>query len=102
MINKKVLAYDVTFSVCYVPGGGIRWVKNAFGDGSYSFVPWTWKEDNAPGYPSLTYAGHQVVLRYKGTAAICIFHFGCGPERHPWVTLTFYDSNTMTEAAGVS
>ena len=102
VINKKVLAYDVTFGACYKAGGGIAWIKNAFGDGSYSFSPWTWKDDNASGYPAVTYLSHQAVIRFKGTAAICVFRWGCGPDRHPWVTLTFSDTNTMSVDAGVS
>jgi hypothetical protein len=96
------ITYQATFRVCYRPGGGgIVSFGSVFGDASYVRIPWDWK-GNDPGYPyGVKLSAHTVAFRYRGTAAICIFSRGCGPSKHPWVTITFRDNNTMEVDAGV-
>ena len=96
------ITYQATFRVCYKPGGGgIVSFGSVHGDATYARIPWDWK-GNDPGYPyGIKMSPHTVAFRYRGTAAICIFSRGCGPSKHPWVTITFRDNNTMEVSAGV-
>ena len=99
----NVIKYEGHFRVCYVPGvkvvswgevrGDATWVRDL------SFWEWRGNED---GYPYGVRVGPTVVeFRYKGKAAVCLFGYGCGPEKHPWITLTFFPNNTMTRRVGV-
>jgi hypothetical protein len=96
----RVITYKGMFRVCYRPGNGIVSLSDVRGDASWTRQPWMWK-GNDTGYPYGVRYSRVATFHYRGTAAICIFSWGCGPDKHPWVTLTFYDSNTMTRAAGV-
>lgn len=96
----RVLTYKGMFRVCYRHGNGIVSLSDVRGDATWTQLPWTWK-GNDPGYPYGVRYSRVATFHYRGTAAICIFTWGCGPEKHPWVTLTFYDNNTMTRTAGV-
>jgi hypothetical protein len=96
------ITYQATFRVCYKPGGGgIVSFGSVHGDASYARIPWDWK-GNDPGYPyGVKTSAHTVAFHYRGSAAVCIFSRGCGPTKHPWVTITFRDNNTMEVDAGV-
>jgi hypothetical protein len=96
------IRYEGTFRVCYeLNEGGIVSFSGVHGDATYARIPWTWK-GNDPGYPyGVKTTAHTVDFHYRGTAAICIFSKGCGPEKHPWVRITFRDNNTMEVRAGV-
>ncbi len=97
------LTYEGMFRVCYNQnGGGIVSYSDVHGDASSTRIPWTWK-GNDNGYPyGVKTSAHTVDFHYRGTAAICIFTKGCGPEKHPWVRITFRDNNTMEVRAGVA
>jgi hypothetical protein len=98
----NVVTMEGTFRVCYRPGGGgICGFSDVHGDATSTKLPWTWKGTD-DGYPyGIKTGAHTAEFHYRGTAAICIFSRGCGPERHPWVRITFRDDNTMEVAAGV-
>jgi hypothetical protein len=96
-----VITYKGMFRVCYRHNNGIVSISDVHGDATSIRIPWTWK-GNDNGYPYAVRYARRAELHYRGTAAICIFTYGCGPSRHPWVRLTFYDNNTMTRSSGVS
>jgi hypothetical protein len=90
------IRYEGGFRVCYVPNERIVSWGSVWGDAAYVLVPWDWK-GNDPGYPYGVKTGvHSVEFRYRGSAAICVVGWACGPTKHPGVTITFYDNNTMT------
>jgi hypothetical protein len=31
-----------------------------------------------------------------------VIPYACGPTKHPWVRIIFYDNNTLTKDAGVN
>jgi hypothetical protein len=96
-----VMRYEGMFRVCYQPGGRITWIRDVHGDMVWTRHPWNWG-GNDHGYPyAVIYRGYAEV-HYRGTAAICLFSYGCGPQKHPWVKITFYSNNTMVVTAGVS
>jgi hypothetical protein len=98
-----VIRYDGRFRVCYVPGGKIVSWSDVFGDAGWvrSLSGWGWR-GNDQGYPyAVKTAWNVVEFRYRGTAAFCILRIGCGPERHPWVTLAFKSNNTIARSSGV-
>ena len=97
----NVLTYRGMFRVCYRHGAGISSVTDVHGDVTWTRAPWSW-HGNDNGYPYHVRYAKRVEFFFKGTAAICVFNYGCGPSKHPWVTLTFYDNNTMTRRVGVS
>jgi hypothetical protein len=99
----NVIRYEGHFAVCYVPGGRIVSWSQVHGDAAWvrPFSGWEWR-GNETGFPyGLRIAYGMIEFRYRGKAAICVFSYGCGPERHPWVTLTFLSNNTMTRRSGV-
>jgi len=98
-----VIRYAGRFRVCYVPGSKVVSWSEVFGDAEWvrPYSGWEWR-GNEQGYPfGVRISSYAVEFRYRGKAAICIFSYGCGPERHPWVTLTFFANNTMTRRVGV-
>jgi hypothetical protein len=98
-----VIRYAGRFRVCYVPGVKVVSWGEVYGDAEWvrPFSGWEWR-GNEQGYPfGVRMSSYAVEFRYRGKAAICIFSYGCGPERHPWVTLTFFANNTMTRRVGV-
>jgi hypothetical protein len=96
----RVLTYKGSFRVCYRPGNGIVSIADVHGDATWTKQPWSWKGNDA-GYPYGVRYAKTAVFQYRGTTAICFFSFGCGPDKHPWVSITFYDNNTMTRSGGV-
>jgi hypothetical protein len=63
--------------------------------------PWEWR-GNDNGYPyAIQYTRH-IVFFFRGSAAFCILPYGCGAAMHPWVTITFYDNNTLSKNSGVN
>jgi opacity protein-like surface antigen len=96
-----VIRYEGMFRVCYRPGIGIVWIRDIRGDATWLRAPWTW-QGNDPGYPHGVIYPHRAEFHYRGTASICIFKYGCGPERHPWVKVVFHDNNTMEVETGVT
>ena len=98
-----VIHYTGRFRVCYVPGSKVVSWSEVYGDAEWvrPYSGWEWR-GNEQGYPfGVRISSYAVEFRYRGKAAICIFSYGCGPERHPWVTLTFFANNTMTRRVGV-
>ena len=98
-----VIRYAGRFRVCYVPGVKVVSWSDVYGDVEWvrAFSGWEWR-GNEQGYPfGVRISSYAVEFRYRGRAAICIFNYGCGPERHPWVTLTFFANNTMSRRVGV-
>jgi hypothetical protein len=96
------IRYEGGFRVCYVPNQQILSWGSVWGDAAYTLVPWDWKGTD-PGYPYAIRIGlHSVEFRYRGSAAICVAGWACGPTKHPGVTITFYDNNTMTKSAYVA
>jgi hypothetical protein len=98
----NVIRYEGRFQVCYVPGGRIVSWSDVHGDATWvrAFSGWEWR-GNEDGYPYGVRTSYSTVqFRYRGKAAFCIFSYGCGPEKHPWVTLTFFSNNTMTRTSG--
>lgn len=96
-----VMRYEGMFRVCYQPGGGITWIRDVHGDMVWTRLPWNWRGNNS-GYPYAVIYRAYAEVHYRGSAAICLFSHGCGPEKHPWVKVTFYSNNTMVVTAGVS
>lgn len=102
----QVGLYDVIrwkggFQVCYQPGGRIVWVRGVWGDSWWTGWGWSWK-GTASGYPKVLMYANRVQIQYRGDAEICILKYGCGPTKHPWITATFYNNNTMEVRSGVA
>ena len=89
------IRYSGGFRVCYVPGESIVSWGSLWGDASYVLPPWDWR-GNDGGYPRGVRTGtHTVEFHFRGSAAICVVGWVCGPTRHPGLTITFFDNNTM-------
>lgn len=97
----RVVTMEGTFRVCYTPNQGIISFSDVHGDAVSTRIPWTWRGID-PGYPYGISYGRSVDFHYRGTALICIVGWACGPEKHPWVRISFYDNNTMVVRAGVA
>ena len=98
-----VVTMEGTFRVCYrlYQGGIVSW-SDVRGDAVSTKIPWTWKGTD-PGYPyGVKIDAHTVQFHYRGTAQVCITQIGCGPEKHPYVIITFSDNNTLTRRIGVA
>ena len=98
-----MIRYEGRFAVCYVPGDRIVSWGNVRGDAAWvrPLSGWEWR-GNDEGYPYGVRGSFGVVeFRYRGDAAFCIFNYGCGPEKHPWVTITFRSNNTISRSSGV-
>jgi hypothetical protein len=95
-----VLRYEGTFKVCYVHSKRIVSVVYRFGDATFVRIPWEW-HGNDSGYPYHIRREHNVEFNFRGTAQFCILKVGCGPEKHPWVRITFFDNNTLDKDQGV-
>lgn len=90
------IRYEGGFRVCYVLNEQVVSWSSVWGDASYVLVPWDWK-GNDSGYPKGVRTGvHSVDFHYRGSAAICVVGWACGPTKHPGLTITFSDNNTMT------
>jgi len=96
-----VMRYEGMFRVCYEPGVRIAWIKDLHGDMVWTRLPWNWY-GNDEGYPYAVNHRRYAEIHYRGSAAICLFSHGCGPQKHPWVKITFYPDNTMAVSSGVS
>jgi len=95
------IRYEGGFRVCYVPDQRIVSWGSVWGDAFYVLEPWDWR-GNDGGYPYGVKTGtHSVEFHYRGSAAICVVGWACGPTKHPGVTITFSDDNTMTVRAYV-
>ncbi|MBA3232463.1 MAG: thrombospondin type 3 repeat-containing protein [Propionibacteriales bacterium] len=95
------ITYEGGFRVCYEPNQRIVSWGSVWGDAYRVLVPWDWK-GNDGGYPQgVRTSTHSVEFQYRGSAAICVVGWACGPTMHPGVTVTFYDNNTMTVRAYV-
>ena len=89
------IRYAGGFRVCYVPGESIVSWGSMWGDASYVLPPWDWR-GNDSGYPRGVRTGtHTVEFHFRGSAAICVVGWVCGPTRHPGLTITFLDNNTL-------
>ena len=101
-LGVDFLRYEGTFRVCYVPGVRIESWSEVYGDANYALPPWDW-HGNDPGYPQAArLTVHSVQFTFRGSAAICVQLLlkGCGPTKHPWVRITFWDTNMITRSAG--
>jgi hypothetical protein len=100
---KKVdaLVYEGSFRVCYVPGQRIDSVTYVRGDAIWTQVGLTWL-GNDQGYPRFFKSTYQVVFEWRGSISTCIVQAACVVKKHPWVKITFYANNTMTEEVGVA
>jgi hypothetical protein len=96
-----VISYEGGFRVCYVPGVKILSVNNVWGDSTWTCCLWEWM-GNDQGYPYALLYSTKLGVRYRGSTHICILFKGCGPQKHPWVNINFYPSNTVTRSFGVS
>lgn len=92
------LAFTVRYQVCYVPGYAIQWGVVFNPDDPYAFFPWTWLTTNDTGFPSARVTNASATFQWQGSAAICVFRLGCGPTRHPGVTITFRPNNTESKS----
>jgi hypothetical protein len=96
------LRYEGMFRVCYVPRKRIVSISDVHGDMVWTAVYLTWM-GNDRGYPYGVVLGKRAEFYYRGTAAFCIVpKYGCGPTKHPWVKITFYDDNTLERTSGVT
>ena len=95
------MRYEGSFRVCYRHGAGIVSYSDVHWDTTWTRVPWEWR-GNDNGYPYAVKYSRHVVFYYRGSAAFCVVPYACGPTKHPWVTIVFYDNNTLTKNAGVS
>jgi hypothetical protein len=102
-LGLDFLRYDGTFRVCYMPGVKVTSWSEVHGDASYALPPWDWHQNDS-GYPyGIRLNQRAVQFHYRGSIAICVTLLlkGCGPTRHPWVTITFYANNTISRSVGV-
>ena len=91
----SVMRYEGSFRVCYKHGQGIVSYSDVHGDMTWTRIPWEWR-GNDTDYPhGIKYSRH-VVFDYRGSAAFCVIPYACGPTKHPWVRIVFYDNNTLT------
>jgi hypothetical protein len=96
------LRYEGMFRVCYVPNKKIVSISDVHGDMVWTRFYWAWY-GNDSGYPYAVTYPHRVELFFRGSAAVCIIpRYGCGPPKHPWIKLVFYDNNTMDRTTGVT
>jgi hypothetical protein len=95
-----VLTYEGRFRVCYQHGVKIVSVLHRSGDSIFSHWPWTWR-GNESGYPFHIRFEKKVEFYYRGTLEFCLVDPGCVSTKHPFVTVTFFDNNTMTRDGGV-
>ena len=93
------MRYEGSFRVCYKHGQGIVSYSDVHGDMTWTRVPWEWR-GNDTDYPHGVKYSRHVVFDYRGSAAFCIIPYACGPTKHPWVRIVFYDNNTLTKDAG--
>jgi hypothetical protein len=100
-VNLTFLAMEVSYRVCYRYGGTIYWARPAAGVATYKLIPWSWQRANDDAFPSSQNIGTSAIMRWQGSAAICAFHYACGPTVHPWVSVQFYTNNTAVTHAGV-
>lgn len=101
VVHPNALRYDGSFNVCYKPNSKIVSFSNVHGDAGSVKLPWDW-HGNDSGYPYGVKSLHKVKFYYRGSMQICIIpKIGCGPTKHPWVTIIFHDNNTMEVAHGV-
>lgn len=90
------IRYSGGFRVCYVPGVRIVSWGSVWGDATYVLQPWEWRGNDA-GYPRAVQTGTRTVeFHYRGSAAICVVGWVCGPTKRPGLIITFTDNNTMT------
>ena len=95
------LRYDGMFRVCYRPKKGIASVSDVHGDVAWTAFYWAWV-GNDPGYPYAVIYAKRVELYFRGSVQVCIIpRYGCGPPKHPWIKIIFYDNNTMEKTSGV-
>ena len=96
------LRYEGVFRVCYRPNDGIVSISDVHGDMVWTAFYLTWF-GNDSGYPYAVIYGRYVEIFFRGTAGFCIIpRYGCGPMKHPWVKITFYDNNTLEKTSGVT
>jgi hypothetical protein len=103
-ISLTFLAMTVAYQVCYKQNGGsnaIAWVRVLPAVANYHLVPWSWQNTNDGGFPSGANLGGSARMRWQGSAAICAFHYACGPSVHPAVGITF-SAATNTEVISAS
>ena len=96
----RVMRYEGGFGVCYRLNAGIVSVSYRVGDAYWTCCGWEWR-GNETGYPYHIRESKKVTFHYRGKMALCILSVGCGQQRHPWMTYTFYDSNTISRTGGV-
>ena len=98
----SVMRYEGSFRVCYKHGQGIVSYSDVHGDmtrgpafhGSGVATTPTTRMGSSTHATSC--------FDYRGSAAFCVIPYACGPTKHPWVRIVFYDNNTLTKDAGVN
>ena len=96
------LEYDGMFRVCYRPKKEIVSISDVHGDMAWTRFYLTWFGNDA-GYPYGVAFRHYAEFHYRGTASFCIIpRYGCGPQKHLWTTIRFYDNNTLEKTSGVA
>jgi hypothetical protein len=96
------LRYEGKFRVCYRPHRSIVSIKDVHGDMVWVKFYLTWL-GNDSGYPYAVIFGKYVEIYYRGTVTLCIIpRYGCGPQKHPWITIRFYANNTLEKTSGVT
>jgi hypothetical protein len=98
LTSVTFLAFTVHYQVCYVPGYAIQWGLVFNPESPYALVPWAWLTTNESGFPSVRVTNSSATFQWQGSAAICAWHFACGPTRHPGVTITFRPDNTESRS----
>ena len=104
-----VLKVETRFRVCYVPGKRIYSFKredpllnpNPQADAIFTRLPWEWNGVDQT-YPQVAVYSDRVEMKMQGSARVCIFSYGCGPTRHPWVRIVFRPNNTIMVTSGVA
>jgi len=98
LTSVTFLAFTAKYQVCYVPNSSIQWGVVFNPDQPYSFFPWTWLTTNDNGFPSARITNSTATFQWQGSAAICVFRFGCGSTRHPGLSITFRPNNTESRS----
>jgi hypothetical protein len=96
----NVLTYEGRFRVCYRHNAGIVSVLHRSGDSIFTRWPWSWK-GNDDGYPFHIRYERRVEFYFRGTLEFCPIKLGCTTTKHPYITITFYDDNTISRQSGV-
>jgi hypothetical protein len=106
-----VLKIQVGFRVCYTINTATPTIRSFRRDdprfnpnpqvqATFVRYPWEWHGLDG-GFPNVQVYEDRVEMVVQGEAQFCVFTYGCGPARHPWVKIVFHANNTMSVTSGV-